>query len=362
MKQIEIPCLLMRGGTSRGPYFNRKDLPENLDELAEVLISVVGSGHALNIDGIGGGNAVTTKVAMLSKSSDSWADIDYFFAQVSVEDRKVDFSPTCGNILTGVAPAAIELGLISPNSDTTSVNILSTNTGARVEAIVQTPKEDNTHYVNYHGTQEIIGVPGSAAPIGLNFMDIVGSKTDALFPTGNSTDVFDDKRVTCIDVAMPMVIGLATDFGITGNESSQSLNDNKRLFDEIESVRIQAGKKMGLGDVSQSVVPKFALISPPEQGGSIQSRYFMPWSTHPAYAVTGAICTASCLLAKGTIAENIADVEASDQVAIGIEHPSGILSLTINHNSASDDFEFQSAGIVRTARKLFSGSVAIPAY
>jgi 4-oxalomesaconate tautomerase len=170
MTQTEIPFLFMRGGTSRGPYLNRADLPDDLETLAQVLIAIVGSGHALNIDGIGGGAAVTTKVAMLSRSDDPWADVDYFFAQVSVEDRLVDFKPTCGNILTGVGPAAIEMGLVPAQMGETPVNIRAVNTEARVAAVVQTPNGA----VSYEGSAMIDGVPGTCAPVALQFMETVG--------------------------------------------------------------------------------------------------------------------------------------------------------------------------------------------
>ena len=184
MSQTAIPYVFMRGGTSRGPYFRRSDLPEDLETLADVLIAAVGAGHPLNIDGIGGGAAVTTKVAMLSVSDDDWADIDYFFAQVSVEEQLVDFKPTCGNILSGVGPAAIEMGLIAPKGDQTEIRIRAINTGAQVVAKVQTPGVDLT----YDGDAKIAGVPGQAAPVQLSFMGVVGSSTGAFLPTGNLRD------------------------------------------------------------------------------------------------------------------------------------------------------------------------------
>ena len=203
MTQTAIPFLFMRGGTSRGPYLHRADLPEDHETLAQVLIAMVGSGHPLNIDGIGGGNAVTTKVAMLSVSEDDWADVDYFFAQVSVEDRQVDFKPTCGNILVGVGPAAIEMGLVPATGEVTEVRIRAVNTGARVQARVQTPGGK----VQYDGTASIDGVPGTAAPVELMFRDVVGGATGAMFPTGNRIDTVEGIDVTCMDVAMPMAIG-----------------------------------------------------------------------------------------------------------------------------------------------------------
>jgi len=207
--QESIPFIFMRGGSSKGPYFRKSDLPGDKDALAQLLIKAIGSGHPLNIDGIGGGNAVTTKVAILSPSDDDWADIDYFFAQVSVEDRLVDFKPTCGNILTGVGPAAIEMGLVTPKDDVTDIKIRAVNTGAQIKARVQTPNGTLT----YQGDEAIDGVPGTAAPIALNFMGVAGSSTGHFLPTGNLIDEVDGISVTCMDVAMPMVLARASDFG-----------------------------------------------------------------------------------------------------------------------------------------------------
>lgn len=355
MSQQGFPCIFMRGGTSRGPYFNRKDLPEDLDDLAQVLIAVVGSGHPLNIDGIGGGNAVTTKVAMLSPSDDEWADVDYFFAQVAVEKQEVDFKPTCGNILSGVGPAAIEMGLVPAADDTTTVKIKSTNTGARVEAVVQTPNR----VVNYEGDASINGVPGTAAPVILNFMDVIGSKTGAFFPTGNPIDTIDGFDVSCIDVAMPMVIGRASDFGITGYESRAELDEDKALFERFEPIRIKAGELMGLGDVTSSVVPKFGLLAPAREGGTVAARYFMPWSTHPSYAVTGSICTGSCLLASGTIAQGMVAPLEEGKAPVKIEHPSGAIDVVFDYARSDDGIALYSAGLLRTARKLMSGTLHI---
>ena len=194
----------MRGGSSRGPFFDRADLPQDLDDLAKVLINVVGAGHPLNIDGIGGGNAVTTKVAMLSQSQRADADIDYFFAQVSVDEAQVDFGPTCGNMLTGIGPAAIEMGMIQPQDDETAVRIHAVNIDARIDAVVKTPGGR----VSYDGDTRIDGVPGTAAPVLLKFLDVAGGICGAMLPTGNSIDVIDGTEVTCMDVAMPIMIAL----------------------------------------------------------------------------------------------------------------------------------------------------------
>ncbi len=354
MTQLAIPYVFMRGGTSRGPYFNRADLPQDLDHLTEVLIAAIGSGHALNIDGIGGGAAVTTKVAMLSKSEDEWADIDYFFAQVSVEDKSVDFKPTCGNILSGVGSAAIELGLFEAQGNMAEIKIHAVNTGAKV--IAQVPCKGR--YALYDGNQAIAGVPGTGAAINLSFMETVGSSTGAMLPSGNIRDRFDDIEVTCMDVAMPMVIAKASDFGLAGHESVSELDENKRFFERMEAIRIQAGKAMGMGDVSQSVTPKFGLLAKSENS-DIAARYFMPWKTHPSMAVTGAQCLAACALHPGSVADDLLDRSGSSPKKLTIEHASGVIDVVVEYQS-QPEFKINSAGLVRTARKLADGHVYVP--
>ncbi|MBY6160135.1 4-oxalomesaconate tautomerase [Mameliella alba] len=356
MSQTGIPFVFMRGGTSRGPYFNRADLPEDRETLAQVLVAAVGSGHPINIDGIGGGVAVTTKVAMLSRSDDDWADIDYFFAQVSVEDQLVDFKPTCGNILAGVGPAAIEMGLIQPAGDVTEIKIRAVNTGAKVLAKVQTPGGE----ITYDGETEIAGVPGSAAPVALNFMGVVGSSTGKFLPTGNLRDQIDGIDVTCMDVAMPMAIAKAEDFGLTGYETVAELDEDKAFFARMESIRLKAGELMGMGDVSKSVTPKFGLLAPARDGGTIATRYFMPWTTHPSMAVTGSQCLASCALTPGTVADGLLNRPNENPANVVLEHASGTIEVLVDYDTTKG-FALNSAGLLRTARKLAEGKVFVPA-
>ncbi len=355
MTQTAIPFLFMRGGTSRGPYFNRADLPEDQDTLAKVLIALIGSGQPLNIDGIGGGAPTTTKVAMLSRSGEEWADIDYFFAQLGVGERQVDFKPTCGNILAGVGPAAIEMGLVTPLADKTRINIRAVNTGARVIATTRTPGG----VLTYDGDTRIDGVPGTAAPVELAFMDVTGSATGAFLPSGNLTDMIDEVQVSCMDVAMPMVIARADAFGLTGYESCAELEANRDFFARMEAIRIKAGLMMGMGDVSTSVTPKFGLLAPPREGGSAAARYFMPWKCHPTMAVTGSQCLAACLLTPGSVADGLMPLPVSSPARVRLEHPSGGIDVTVAFNMA-DGFELVSAGLLRTARKLAAGEVFVP--
>lgn len=356
MIQTPVPFLFIRGGTSRGPYFNRAVLPEGRDDLTKVLIAVIGAGHPLNIDGIGGGAAVTTKVAMLSPSQNAWADVDYFFAQVGVDKQEVDYGPTCGNILAGVGPAALEMGLVAPQGDVTKVRILAVNTGARVEALVQTPGGN----VSYTGDTRIDGVPGTGAPIQLNFMDTVGSMTGALLPTGQAKDHIQGVEVTCMDVAMPMMIARAADFGISGYESRAELDANEFLLKRLESVRREAGQRMGLGDATRSVTPKIGLLAAPRAGGSVCARYFTPWACHPSMAVTGSQCLAACLLYPGTVAQGMAATFADSPALVQIEHPSGDICVTVEFAADETGVEIRSAGLLRTARLLARGDLMVP--
>ena len=357
MIQTAIPFLFLRGGTSRGPYICRSDLPQDRDALSDVLVSVMGSGHPINIDGIGGGNAVTTKVAMLSPSDDDWADVDYFFAQVGVEDGLVDYKPTCGNILVGVGPAAIEMGLVPAEDGVTEVRIRAVNTNARVQAQVETPGG----LVNYEGDARIDGVPGSAAPVGLMFRDVVGGATGAMFPTGNRIDTVDGIEVSCMDVAMPMVIARAADFGLRGYETAAELDDNRAFFARMEAVRCKAGEMMGMGDVSDAVTPKFGVLAPAKDGGTAAVRYFMPKKTHPTLAVTGSQCLSACLLCPGTVAGGLATGITGSPAKLSLEHPMGRLDVVVDYAIDGDGFDIRSAGLVRTARKLASGEVFVPA-
>ena len=362
MTRTAIPFLFMRGGTSRGPYLHRADLPQDRDALAEVLVAMIGAGHPLNIDGIGGGAAVTTKVAMLSPSDDDRADVDYFFAQVGVEKRLVDFKPTCGNILAGVGPAAIEMGIVAATGDATDVRIRAVNTGARVLAKVRT----EGGAVVYDGDAAIDGVPGTAAPVELRFMDVVGGATGALFPTGARREAIDGIEMSCMDVAMPMAIARADAFGLTGYESAAELDGNRAFYDRMEPIRREAGRRMGLGDVSESVTPKFGLLAPARDGGAAAARYFMPWSCHPSLAVTGSQCLGACLLCPGTVGEGLAGCRPPDggrfesPARLRLEHPMGMLEVVLEFAADGDSFDVISAGLVRTARKLAAGEVFVP--
>ncbi|MCA1366696.1 4-oxalomesaconate tautomerase [Bradyrhizobium sp. BRP14] len=344
---LAIPCVLMRGGTSKGPFFLANDLPADASERDKILLSVMGSGHPLQIDGIGGGNPVTSKVAIVGPATIPGADVDYLFAQVRVDQQIVDTSPNCGNMLAAVGPFAIEAGLVPARGETTLVRIHNVNTGKMIEADVPTPNGN----VSYLGEAAIDGVPGSAAPIALTFMDAAGARTGQLFPTGKPVDLIHGVAVTCIDCAMPMMLIEADSIGASGFETAAELNADKTLLDRLEKLRIAAGERMGLGDVRNQVTPKPVLISKPKSGGDVNVRYFMPHQCHPSLATTGAVGIATACINEGTVASLLVGTR-KPPVVLSIEHPSGHLDVKLHEREGK-----VVAGILRTARRLFEGHV-----
>ncbi|VCU71033.1 4-oxalomesaconate tautomerase [Pigmentiphaga humi] len=355
--QIKIPSVMMRGGTSRGPFFLASDLPEDPAARDQVLLAAMGSPHDYQVDGIGGATPFTSKVAIISPSKRPGIDVDYLFAQVLVKERMVDTKPNCGNILGAVGPFAIEAGLVAPSAGETVVRIFNVNTSAQVEAIVQTPDGQ----VTYEGDAAIDGVPGTAAPVKLNFQSAIGSVTGKLLPTGRPLDVIDGIEVSCVDVAMPMVLFSATQLGKTGHESAEELDADTALIARMEAIRRKAGELMGLGDVSGSVVPKIGLLAEPRHGGTISSRYFVPYSCHRAHAVTGALCVASACAVPGTIAARLSGLSAAPpQGVVSIEHPSGTIAIDLDVDLAGANPAIRRAALIRTARRLFEGNVLVP--
>lgn len=349
---VRIPCVLMRGGTSKGPFFLADDLPAEPARRDEVLIAALGAGHRLQIDGIGGGNPLTSKVAIVGRSRRADADVDYLFAQVLVAERRVDTSPNCGNMLAGVGPFAIDAGLVQARAGTTTVRIHNVNTGKLVVARVQT----RGGRVAYAGDATIDGVPGSAAPIHLAFLDAAGAKTGALLPTGATVERIDGIEVSLIDAAMPLMLVASSDVGLTGGETPAAIDADAKLLARIEALRREAGRRMGLGDVADRVVPKPVLLSAPANGGTIRVRYLMPHSCHTALAITGAVGIATAIATPGTLAARIAG-QLELPADLRIEHPSGKLDVRVErpHPNASPV-----VSVVRTARRLFEGAVLVP--
>jgi len=347
---ISLQAMQIRGGTSKGVYLLRDDLTAYADSLDDVLSALMG-GAPRQVDGLGGDATTTSKVAIVGCSDEEDVDVDYLFAQVDPKTGAVDWTPTCGNVLAGVGPFAIERGLVPVAGASTDVRIRLVNTGARVVASVQTP----SGAVEYGGDQAIAGVHGSAAPVRLTFTDFAGGTTGALFPTGNRVDHIDGVEVSCVDAGVCAIIMRAADLGLSGAETPAEINGDGALLVRVERIRCKAGELMGMGDVSGRVVPKVMLVSDSSAGSSadIRSRYLVPTSCHPAHAVTGAINLASAVSIPGTVAHEFRSTTGDR--SIGIEHPGGVLELGI----ALDGDAPNGATITSTARKLFDGNAFV---
>lgn len=354
MSQRRIPCLWMRGGTSKAACFLASDLPADAKQRDAVLLAVMGSPDVRQIDGIGGADPLTSKVAIIQRSMRPDADVDYLFAQVNVDRAVVDYGQNCGNILAAVGPFAIERWLVPLTAPVTQVRVHMVNTGQIAVAEVRCSAEG----VEYGGEARIDGVPGTASPIILNFLDIAGSTCGALLPTGNVIDRFDGVDVTCIDNGMPVILLRASDLGISGYETREQLDANNELKQRLESIRLQAGPRMNLGDVAQRSVPKMTLIAEPRDGGAITSRTFIPHRCHASIGVFGAVSVASACLLQGSVAQGLAKVADARELMVSVEHPTGEFSVALQRG---DDGELAGCGLLRTARLLFAGDVFIPA-
>ena len=358
MPQTRIPCLLMRGGTSKGAFFMAADLPQNEALRDRVLLAVMGSPDPRQIDGLGGADPLTSKVAIIRPSARPDADVDYLFAQVNVDKAGVDYGQNCGNILAAVGPFALEKQLVSPLDGITPVRIFMENTGQIATAHV--PVRDGE--VCYQGELRIDGVPGTAAKISVEFADIAGSSCGALLPTGNARDTFDGIDVTCIDNGMPVILLRAADVGRSGYETREQLDADTELKQRLESIRLQAGPKMNLGDVSQRTVPKMTLIAEPRNGGAISSRTFIPHRCHASIGVLGAVSVASACLIPGSITEGLAHTPSGDTPRVSVEHPTGEFSVELQLDPTQTGAQrLRGCALLRTARLIFEGRVAIPA-
>jgi 4-oxalomesaconate tautomerase len=353
MSQTRIPCLLMRGGTSKGAYFLADHLPDDPLLRDRVLLAAMGSPDERQIDGIGGGDSLTSKVAIIKASARSDADVDYLFAQVVVNEPRVDYGQNCGNILAGVGPFAIERGLVAVKADVTPVRIFMENTGQIAIAHVPTPNGA----ISYAGDARIDGVPGHAAPLIVEFQDIAGSSCGALLPTGNAIDVFDSVEVTCIDNGMPVVLIRAENLGLSGYESPEQLDADTQLKARLESIRLQAGPRMNLGEVSQRNVPKMCLVAPAKAGGALSTRTFIPHRCHTSIGVFGAVSVAAACLIEGSVTTGLASVSDVATTRISVEHPTGEFTVELHQHNG----QMTGCGLVRTARLLFDGAVCVSA-
>lgn len=344
----------MRAGTSRGPFLDLRDLPSKIEERDAVLLKIMGSPDKNQIDGIGGATFVTSKLVMAQPSERAGIDVDYLFAQVIIDKPIVDTKPTCGNMMSGVAPFAIENGWIKVTSPETKVMVYNFNTDSTIEVTVQTPNGQ----VNYtNGDCSIDGVPGTGSPILMNLFDIAGGATGKLFPTGNRRDLINGLNVSIIDAGNLMMLLKAEDIGLTGLEDKSFFEQNKDLMVKLETTRKEAGLKAGLGDVSNSVLPKIGILSKARTTGAIKSQYLTPHSLHPSHAVSGAVCIATASKAKGTVANDLAKVTTAEKEKFVLEHPSGLIPIQIHVRGEGEHFTVVSAGTLRTARKLMKGEI-----
>ena len=379
--QTPIPCLFMRGGTSKGPFFQESDLPADKATRDRVLLSVMGSPDKRQIDGLGGAHPLTSKVAIVRKSSKPGVDIDFLFAQLQPDKDTVDTTPNCGNMLAGVVPFALETGLVQAQGDTSTFRVLTLNTDMACDITVQTPLQTATNggnasqdnasgkrYVEYAGDARIDGAPGSSAPITINFLDTAGSVCSSLLPTGQVKDTITVSGegfapftldVTCIDNGMPLVIFKASDLGRTGYESAAELNADDDLKKRIEALRLQISLKMGLGDVAQKNYPKMTLIAPPRDGGSITTRSFIPHVCHDAIGVLAAVTVGTACVLKGSVCDGVAVMQPGATQHVSVEHPTGEFSVALE-TDPNNPQNVTKAALLRTARLLMRGEVMVP--
>ena len=345
-----VRCMWMRGGTSKGGYFLKQDLPADTAERDAFLLRVMGSPDPRQIDGMGGADPLTSKVAVVSQSTREGIDVDYLFLQVFVDQALVSDQQNCGNILAGIGPFAIERGLIEARGDETSVAIFMENTGQVAVATVQTPGG----VVSYKGDAAIDGVPGTHAPIPLEFRDTAGSSCGSLLPSGNAADEVNGVRVTLIDNGMPCVVMKAQDVGVTGYEDRDTLDNDSALKARIETIRLAVGERMNLGNVREKSVPKMMLVAPPRHGGAVTVRSFIPHRAHASIGVLGAVSVATACLIEGSPAAEVAMIPAGNRKTLSVEHPTGETTCVMELDEAG---QVISAAMLRTARKLMDGIV-----
>jgi 4-oxalomesaconate tautomerase len=358
MDQIAIPCTAMRGGTSKGLFFHAKDLPATPAVRDRVLLAAMGSPDPRQIDGLGGGHPLRSKVAIIAPPSRIDADVDYLFLQVAVDDADVRDTQNCGNMLAGVGPFAIEQGMVAALDGSTPVRIHMLNSGTMAVAHVMTPGG----VVTYSGDTHIDGVPGTGAPVVLDFLDVAGSSCNSLLPTGNALDHEQGFAVTCIDNGMPVVLLRAADFKKTGRESPEALEADTALKQQLESIRLGLGPRMHLGDVAAATVPKMCLVAPATRGGTISTRTFIPHRVHQSIGVLGAASVAAACAVEGSIAQEVAGtVPMAGAHRYDIEHPTGFLTAEINIDIDEAGVHIQRSALIRTARKLMQGDVFVSA-
>ncbi|HET8596341.1 MAG TPA: 4-oxalomesaconate tautomerase [Castellaniella sp.] len=370
--QKPLPTLFMRGGTSRGPFFLESDLPSDPAVRDRVLLAVMGSPDRRQIDGLGGAHPLTSKVGIVRAGTQPGVDVEFLFAQLQPDRDTVDTTANCGNMLAAVVPFAIERGLIEPQGDETTVRVLTRNTGMQCDITVLTPMTPEGRRVSYEGQARIDGVPGTSAPITINFLDTAGSVCSGLLPTGQVLDrvrveppggadfpAF-DIDVTCIDNGMPLVLFQARDVGCTGQESPAELNADAALKARIEALRLKTAQLMGLGDVSGRNYPKMTLVSAPRDGGAISTRCFIPHVCHEAIGVLAAVTVGTACVLEGSVPHALAQLPEGARKAVSIEHPSGEFTVELELDR-NDPQKVVRAALLRTARLIMRGEVMVPA-
>ena len=352
MATAGVRCMVMRGGTSKGAYFVADELPDDPEARDSLLARVMGSPDPRQIDGIGGAHPLTSKVALVSPSADPDVDVDYLFLQVGVDDGSVSDRQNCGNLLAGVGQFAVERGLLAAEGTQAQVRIRMVNS----DSVATASFPLDAGRPAYDGNTAISGVPGTAAEVRLDFSDTAGSACGALLPTGAISDEIDSVEGTCIDNGMPTVVMRAADLGIGGDEAPQALEADRPFRERLESIRLQAGKLMNLGDVGTATVPKMTLVSAPRAGGSICTRTFIPHRCHDAIGVLGAVSVATALRLPGGVGREFLQ-PGDDADLVEIEHPTGTFAARVEIEDGPEGPSVGRSGIVRTARKLFDGVV-----
>ena len=358
MTQTAIPCTVMRGGTSKGLYFRAEDLPADEATRDAVLLAAIGSPDPRQIDGMGGAHPLTSKVAIVGPSTHPDADVDYLFLQAVVDEPRIDASQTCGNLLAGVGAFAIEEGMVEAHDGVTQIRVNMLNTHSLAVAAIQTPGG----LVRYDGETRIDGVPGAAAPVPLEFLEVAGSSCGALLPTGNAVDVIDGIEVTAIDNGMPVVIMRASDFGKTGYETPEELEADAALKSRVEAIRLRVGPMMKLGDVARRTVPKMCLAAAARHGGAICTRNFIPYRVHEAIGVLGAVSVATACMIPGSVAAQVAGLaDAQALAALDVEHPTGFFTVSMDVTVENGQATVRRSALMRSCRRLMRGDIYVPA-
>ncbi len=341
--------MLMRGGTSKGPFFLARDLPADVEARNQILLRIMGSPDARQIDGLGGAHPLTSKVAIVSPSERADVDVDYLFLQVTPETGAISVAQNCGNMLAAVGPFAIERGLVIADIGQTVVRVHMVNSDAYAELVVQTPDGS----VTYEGEAKIDGVPGSHAPVLQRYFGTAGAQCGALLPTGHAMDRIDGIDCTLIDNGMPSVLIRSQDLGLSGDENPEVLEANEALKTRLEAIRLQAGVMMNLGNVTDKTIPKMCLIAPPKNGGIISTRTFIPHRVHQSVGVLGAASTAAgCMLPEG-VGAGMAMFADINPCQIDVEHPTGALTVELEWDGGT----VVRTALLRTARKIMDGEV-----